>query len=82
MSVGVDQAGDDQTAGRVDDLGVGRRGPQSQADSGDHTIGDKNVAAGQVAQVRVHGDNVAPLDEKFVRHDRLAFLPLRKAGKW
>jgi hypothetical protein len=67
--VGVDQAGDDQAAGRVDDLGVGRRGAQVGADGGDHAVGGEDVPDRQVAQVRVDGDDVAPLDEEFLRHD-------------
>ena len=61
VPVGVHHAGDDQAAGRVDHLRLSRRGLQVLADSGDHAIGDKDVAGGQVAQMRVHGDNVAPL---------------------
>ena len=68
VPVGVHQARDDQAAGRVDDLGVGRRGPQVGADGGDHAVGGEDVADRQVAQVRVHGDDVAPLDQEFLRH--------------
>jgi len=78
--MGVHQPGDDQAAGRVDYLRLGRRGLQIPADGGDHAVGDQDVAAGQVAQIRVHGDHVAPLDQQFFRHDGLAFL-LREFGK-
>jgi hypothetical protein len=31
--------------------------------------------------MRVHGDNVAPLDQQFFRHGQLAFLLLRTPGQ-
>jgi hypothetical protein len=66
--VGVHQTGDDQPAGRVDHLGAGRRRAQARPDGGDHPIGRENVPDRQVAQLRVHGDDVTPLDEEFLRH--------------
>jgi hypothetical protein len=79
MAAGVHQARDDQAAGRVDHLRLSRRGLQVLADGGDHAIGGKDIALGQVSEVRVDGHDVAALDQQFFRHGRPAFLRRRIA---
>ena len=60
MPVGVDEAGDHDVPGAVDDLGVG---VDVRLDGGDLVVLDQDVAGGQVPDVRVHRQDGAAPDE-------------------
>src|SRR5690606_16208925 len=72
VAVGVDEAGDDDVAGDVDDLGVGRF--QVGADGGDLRAFDEDVAPSQVAQLRVHRDHVTTLQQHAGSHRSSFFV--------
>ncbi len=59
--MGVDEAGRDDPAGGVDDGGADGIGVLAQvaADGGDGGAGHQHVAAAEVAELRVHGDDGA-----------------------
>src|SRR5207248_8140570 len=69
VTVRVDEAGDDDAVGRVDHLGVAR--VDRRADRGDAVVLDEDVAAEDVADLRVHAQDVTAPDQYSLRHDPL-----------
>jgi hypothetical protein len=67
--MGVDEAGDHQAAVDIDHLSVRGAGRECRSDGGDDVVADEDVAVGQIAELRVDGDDVAARDEKFSGHD-------------
>src|SRR5690606_21908962 len=72
--VAVDEAGDDDVSRDVYHLGVGRL--QVRPHRGDLGAFDQHISTGEVAQLRVHGDDVTTFEQHAVGH-RSSFLRLR-----
>ena len=66
VAMGVDEARDDDVAGRVDHLRPVRG--QVRADGGDRVALDEHVGSGQLAQGRVLGEHDPVLDEDPIGH--------------
>ena len=78
VPVGVDEARDDDVAGRVDrPRAVGR---QAVADGGDPVVLDQDVGAGHLAERRVLGEDDPTLDEHSVGHRSFPRLRFGRIG--
>jgi len=66
MTVGVDKAGDDDGAGGVDDLAVGR--VDGRGDFRDILVLDEHIPTRYIPYIRVHRDDVATAEQRSCRH--------------
>ena len=78
--MGVDEARDDDVAGRVDHLRVGGR--EVPADLGNPVVLDEHVGAVQLAECVVLRQDDASLDEDPFGHDCAPFYFRRAGNRW
>jgi hypothetical protein len=69
--MGIDEAGHDDAVGRVDDLGVARR--DRRADRDDPLVLDQDVAAEDVADLRIHAQHMSSTEQHAVGHEPSPF---------
>ena len=64
VAMGVDEAGENDASGDVDDLGIS--GIEIRADRGDHAVRDEDVGADKALAVGGRGDDVAVAEQGVV----------------
>jgi hypothetical protein len=69
VSMGVDEARNDEAPLGVDHLGIRGRGRKAVADGGNLAVLNDTVAALEVADGVVDGHDVSTLDKQFARHE-------------